>query len=97
MSARTLSRLFPGPRLRGPLMEASVPGLPISWPIGLAHLWRRAQGGSVPPGSAWPRTLVWAIRDVLAIGALMHHGRLRARPRCGPHLYEEHHIFKINF
>jgi hypothetical protein len=26
MSARTLSRLFPGPRLRGPPMEASVPG-----------------------------------------------------------------------
>ena len=83
MSARTLSRLFPGPRLRGPLMEASVPGGALSWPIGLAHLGRRAKGGSVPPGSAWPRTLV---RDVLAIGALMHHGRHAPVPRRGPHL-----------
>ena len=71
-------------------MEASVPG-------GARLLAHRAgapttaRTGGQPsiPGSAWPRTLVWAIRDVLAIGALMHHGRHAPVPREVPILSDD--------
>ena len=85
MSARTLSRLFPGPRLRGPLMEASVPG-------GAHLLAHRAGAPTAARTGGQCSSRVGLISYVLAIGALMHHGRHAPVPRGVPivvvtHLY----------